>query len=327
MAAYRKLILAALVLAFGVIVLGAYVRLSDAGLGCPDWPGCYGKITPQHAADEIAQAQVVQPHGPVSHAKAWKEMVHRYFAGTLGLLVLGIFLLAFKNKSQTRGSLGLPASLLGLIVFQALLGMWTVTELLKPFIVTSHLIGGMSTLALLTWLWQRESGLSLGGMADVRSLRPWGVLALAVLAVQIILGGWVSTNYAAMACQDFPTCHGVWVPEMQFGPAFTLHRELGMDGNGNLLSLEALTAIHWMHRLWAVAVLLVVGLTAIKLIRQRGLCMLGMLLAVLLLVQLALGMANIWLGLPLPVAVAHNAVAALLLATMVVINYRLFRMR
>jgi heme a synthase len=324
---YRKLILAALVLALGVVVLGAYVRLSDAGLGCPDWPGCYGKITPHHATEEINQAQAAQPLGPVTHAKAWKEMVHRYLAGALGLLVLWIFLLAFKQRFLTKGALSLPAFLLGLIVFQALLGMWTVTELLKPFIVTSHLLGGMSTLALLTWLWQRESGLSLGGMANVRSLRPWGVVALAVVAIQVILGGWVSTNYAALACQDFPMCHGEWVPEMEFGPALTLRRELGLDGSGNLLSLAALTAIHWMHRLWALVVLVVVGLTAIRLVRQRGLCMLGMLLAALLVMQLALGMANIWLGLPLPVAVAHNAGAALLLITLVVINFRLFRMR
>ena len=327
MVLYRKLIIAALILALGVVVLGAYVRLSDAGLGCPDWPGCYGEITPHHAAEEINQAQAVRPHGPVSHAKAWKEMVHRYFAGTLGLLVLGIFVLSVKLKSRTNGSLGLTAFLLGLIVFQALLGMWTVTELLKPLVVTGHLIGGMSTLALLTWLWQRESGLSLGGMADVRALRPWGVVALVVVAIQIILGGWVSTNYAALACQDFPTCHGEWIPPMEFLPAFTLYRELGLDGSGNLLSLEALTAIHWTHRLWALVVLVVVGLAAIKLFKQRGLCVLGGMLGVLLLLQLCLGMANIWFSLPLPVAVAHNAGAALLLITMVVINYRLFRMR
>jgi cytochrome c oxidase assembly protein subunit 15 len=324
---YRKLIIAASLLAFGVVALGAYVRLSDAGLGCPDWPGCYGKITPIHASEEINQALATSPAGPVSHAKAWKEMVHRYFAGTLGLLVLGIAFLAWKNRHETRGSPMLPGLLLGLIIFQALLGMWTVTELLKPFIVTGHLIGGMSTLALLVWLWQRESGLSLTGMADVRAHRIWGVLALAAVVVQIVLGGWVSTNYAALACPDFPMCHGEWVPAMEFAPAFTLHRELGMDGSGKLLSLQALTAIHWVHRLWAVVVLVLVGIAAIKLSRQRGLCVLGMLLGALLLIQLGLGMANVWLSLPLAVAVAHNAGAALLLATLVVINFRLFRMR
>lgn len=324
---YRKLIIAALLLALGVVVLGSYVRLSDAGLGCPDWPGCYGQITPHHAGDEIAQAEAFMPGGPVSHAKAWKEMVHRYFAGTLGLLVLGIAFLAWRNRHETNGSPVLPGVLLALIIFQALLGMWTVTELLKPFIVTSHLIGGMATLALLAWLWQRECGPSLIGMADVRALRPWGVLALVAVSIQIILGGWVSTNYAALACPDFPMCHGEWMPNMEFGAAFTLHRELGMDASGNLLPLEALTAIHWMHRLWAVAVLVLVGIAAIKLARQRGLCVWGMLLGALLLIQISLGMANVWLSLPLVVAVAHNAGAALLIATLVVINFRLFRMR
>ena len=324
---YRKLIIVAALLALGVVVLGAYVRLSDAGLGCPDWPGCYGKITPHHATEEITQAMAEKPGGPVSPAKAWKEMVHRYFAGTLGLLVLGIFALAWKYRQQTAGSPALPSFLLALIVFQALLGMWTVTELLKPFIVTGHLIGGMSTLAVLTWLWQRENGASLSGMANVSALRMWGVLALIAVAVQIILGGWVSTNYAALACPDFPLCHGEWVPPMNFGPAFTLHRELGMDASGNRLSFEAMTAIHWVHRLWAVVVLALVGVTAFKLSRQRGLCVLGVLLGALLLIQFGLGMANVWLSLPLPVAVAHNAGAALLLATLVVINFRLFKMR
>jgi cytochrome c oxidase assembly protein subunit 15 len=324
---YRKLILAALLLTLGVVVLGAYVRLSDAGLGCPDWPGCYGKITPIHASEHINEALAENPDGPVSHAKAWKEMVHRYFAGTLGLLVLGIAVLGWRLRREAGGSPALPAALLGLIIFQALLGMWTVTEMLKPFIVTGHLIGGMTTLALLTWLWQREKEQSLAGMANVSALRIWGVLALAAVAVQVVLGGWVSTNYAALACTDFPMCHGEWVPEMEFGPAFTLHRELGMDASGNLLSLQALTAIHWTHRLWAVAVLALAGIAAVKLIRQRGLCVLGGLLGALLLIQIVLGISNVWFSLPLLLAVAHNAGAALLLLTLVVINFRLFRMR
>jgi cytochrome c oxidase assembly protein subunit 15 len=327
MIVYRRLIIAALMLTFVVVVLGAYVRLSDAGLGCPDWPGCYGKMTPHHATEEISQAQAMQPGGPVSHEKAWKEMVHRYFAGTLGLLVLGIFLLALKNKKEAAGSPVLPGVLLGVIVFQALLGMWTVTELLKPFIVTGHLIGGMGTLALLTWLWQRECGPSLEGMANVRPLRLWGMLALLVLAIQIVLGGWVSTNYAALACLDFPMCHGEWIPEMAFGPAFTLHRELGMDAKGNFLSHDALTAIHWTHRLWAISVLIFAGYAAFRLIRQPGLAGMGALLGLLLVFQVGLGIANVLLGLPLAIAVMHNAGAALLLMILVVINFRLLRMR
>jgi cytochrome c oxidase assembly protein subunit 15 len=148
-----------------------------------------------------------------------------------------------------------------------------------------------------------------------------------VVSVQIVLGGWVSTNYAALACTDFPMCHGEWVPEMQFEPAFTLRRELGLDASGNLLSLQALTAIHWTHRLWAVAVLVLAGTAAVKLIRQRGLCMLGAALGALLLIQIGLGISNVWFSLPLLLAVAHNAGAALLLLTLVVINFKLFRMR
>jgi cytochrome c oxidase assembly protein subunit 15 len=185
----------------------------------------------------------------------------------------------------------------------------------------------MSTLALLAWLWQRECGPSLQGMANVRHLRLWGGLALVVVAIQIALGGWVSTNYAALACTDFPKCHGVWVPEMSFEPAFTLHRELGMDADGNLLNHEALTAIHWVHRVWAVVVLLFAGYAVFRLVKQPGLSGLGGLLGLLLLVQIGLGMANVWLSLPLPVAVLHNAGAALLLTVLVVINFRLFRMR
>src|SRR5512143_3808827 len=156
MTTYRKFILVALILAFGVVTLGAYVRLSDAGLGCPDWPGCYGKLTPHNAAAAINAELAVRPEGPVSHAKAWKEMVHRYFAGTLGLLILAITVLAWRRGRQAPHGPGLPLVLLGLVVFQALLGMWTVTERLKPLVVTAHLLGGMTTLSLLLWLWLRE---------------------------------------------------------------------------------------------------------------------------------------------------------------------------
>lgn len=324
---YKRLILAAMLLALGVVVLGSYVRLSDAGLGCPDWPGCYGQLSPHHASEEINQALAANPAGPVSHAKAWKEMVHRYFAGTLGMLVLGIFVMSWKKRNEQNGSPVLPSILLLLIVFQALLGMWTVTELLKPLVVTGHLMGGMATLAILVWLWQRECGPSLDGMADVRSLRGWGLVAILVVAIQIVLGGWVSTNYAALACTDFPVCHGEWIPQMDFSPAFTLHRELGMDASGNLLSLQALTAIHWTHRVWALVVLVFAGIASYKLARQRGLCVLGMMLGALLLMQLGLGISNVLFSLPLALAVAHNAGAALLLALLVVINFRLFNMR
>ncbi|MEW6415285.1 MAG: COX15/CtaA family protein [Pseudomonadota bacterium] len=327
MSFYRNLILATLILAFGVVSLGAYVRLSDAGLGCPDWPGCYGKITPTHAAEHIEAELAVSPDGPVSHAKAWKEMVHRYFAGTLGLLVLAIAVLAWRQRRDTRGGPMLPTLLFCLIVFQALLGMWTVTLLLKPVVVTAHLLGGMATLALLLWLWLRERGVATQAYyARVEHLRGPVTLALVLVAVQIALGGWVSTNYAALACTDFPLCQGQWVPQgMDFEHAFTLRRELGETASGEPLSLASLTAIHWVHRAMALIVFVYVGWLAIRLLRTPGYVCFGMAVGGLLCVQVALGIGNVLFSLPLGLAVAHNAGAALLLASVVWLNHRVWR--
>lgn len=326
MTVYRNLILLALILTFGVVSLGAFVRLSDAGLGCPDWPGCYGKLTPHHAADAIEAERAVRPDGPVTHAKAWKEMVHRYFAGALGLLVLGVTILAWRRRRETRGGPALPVLLLGLIVFQALLGMWTVTQLLKPLVVTAHLLGGMATLSLLIWLWLRERGeANHGYFARVDHLRGGAGLALTLVAVQIALGGWVSTNYAALACTDFPLCQGAWAPVMDFEHGFTLHRELGETASGDLLPMTALTAIHWTHRVMALIVTLYLGWLVLRLLRAPGYTGLGLALAALLALQVTLGISNVLLSLPLGLAVAHNAGAAMLLAGLVLLNYRLRR--
>ena len=326
MTTYRKFILAALILAFGVVSLGAYVRLSDAGLGCPDWPGCYGKLTPHHAAEAIDAEVAVRPNGPVSHAKAWKEMLHRYLAGTLGVLVLGIAVLGWRGRRETSGGPGLPLVLLGLIVFQALLGMWTVTELLKPLIVSAHLLGGLATLSLLVWLWLRERDqYSHAYYARVDHLRGSAAVGLALLITQIALGGWVSTNYAALACTDFPLCQGVWMPPMDFAHGFTLHRELGETASGELLPMTALTAIHWTHRAMALIVFLYLGWLALRMLRTPGYASLGLLVGGLLLLQVTLGISNVLFSLPLAVAVAHNAGAALLLASMVLLNYRVRR--
>lgn len=323
---YRNLILAALILTFGVVTLGAYVRLSDAGLGCPDWPGCYGKLTPHHAADAINAELAERPDGPVSHDKAWKEMVHRYAAGTLGLLVLGIAVLAWRGRREARGSPALPLLLLGLIVFQALLGMWTVTKLLKPLVVTSHLLGGMATLSLLLWLWLRERGhASHAYFARADHLRGSAALGLLLVATQIALGGWVSTNYAALACTDFPMCQGVWMPPMDFEHGFTLHRELGETAAGDLLPMTALTGMHWVHRVMALIVTLYLGWLALRLLRTPGYAGMSLVVAGLLTLQVALGIGNVLLSLPLALAVAHNAGAGLLLASLVVLNYRVRR--
>jgi len=323
---YRKLILAALILTLGVVSLGAYVRLSDAGLGCPDWPGCYGALTPHHAADAINAELEVRPEGPVSHAKAWKEMVHRYFAGTLGLLVLAIAWLAWRGRRETQGGPGLPLLLLGLIVFQALLGMWTVTQLLKPLVVSAHLLGGMATLSLLLWLWLRERGqASHAYFANVEHLRRAAGAGLVLVVIQIALGGWVSTNYSALACTDFPLCQGSWVPAMDFEHGFTLHRELGETATGELLPMAALTAIHWTHRLMALVLTLYLGWLVVRVLRTPGYAGMGLVILGLLTLQVSLGISNVLFSLPLAVAVAHNTGAALLLGSLVWLNFKVRR--
>jgi len=326
---FRKLVWFAVIYTFVVVVVGAYVRLADAGLGCPDWPGCYGELTPHQAKDDIAQAVAEQggTHGPVSLSKAWKEMFHRYIAGGLGLLILAITVIAWARRHQLRQSPWLATGLLGLLIFQAALGMWTVTLLLKPVIVTLHLLGGLATLALLVLLALRQQVPPAIAPASAARLRPWAVLALLVVIAQIALGGWVSTNYAALACVDFPTCHNEWLPQMDFRHGFQLVRELGMTAAGTHLSYDAITAIHWTHRVGALVTLLVVGGFALVLARSPGLASYGIALLCVLLVQVMLGIANILGGLPLLVAAGHNAGAAILLATMVVINFALHSRR
>ncbi len=323
---FRKLIWFAVAYTFVVVVVGAYVRLGDAGLGCPDWPGCYGELTPHHARDVIARAVEAQggTHGPVSLTKAWKEMFHRYIAGGLGLLILAITVVAWLRRRELRQSPLLATGLLALVMLQAALGMWTVTLLLKPVIVTLHLLGGMATLALLMWLALRQHSPVLF-VALAPRLRPWARLGLLIVVVQIALGGWVSSNYAALACVDFPTCHNQWLPTMDFRHGFQVMRELGMTAAGTHLSYDALTAIHWTHRLGALVTLIYVGSLAWVLTRSAGLARYGAALLVILVAQVLLGIANVLAGLPLLVAAAHNAGAAILLLTLVMINFALRR--
>ncbi|MDA8108827.1 MAG: COX15/CtaA family protein [Betaproteobacteria bacterium] len=322
---YRLLVSVAAVLAFVVVVVGAFVRLSDAGLGCPDWPGCYGKLTPSAAAPQIARAVNEQggTFGPVSLPKAWKEMGHRYLAGTLGLLILAIALIAWRRRRELGQSPWLASAIVLVVALQGALGMWTVTLLLKPAIVTGHLIGGMTTLALLTWLALAQR--RYVEAPDARRLRGPAVLGLAVLAVQIVLGGWVSTNYAALACPDLPLCHGQLVPPMDFRDAFHVIRDLGMSADGQLLPLQALVAIHWTHRMFALVAATVLGWAAWRALRVAALRPLGILVALALALQISLGVANVLLDLPLALAAAHNAGAALLLVSVIVLNFFAFR--
>jgi len=326
---FRNIIFFSTIFTFVVVVVGGFVRLTDAGLGCPDWPGCYGKVTPKHAAENIAKAVAEQggTHGPVSHQKAWHEMVHRYLAGTLGLLILGITVMAWWQRVQLGAfapSPWLPSTLLLLVILQAALGMWTVTLLLKPVIVTLHLLGGMATLALLTWLALRQLQFhDSTAIVSVNRLQFWAALGLALLVAQIALGGWVSTNYAALACIDLPTCHGEWAPQMDFQHGFQLVRELGQTAAGDKLSYDALTAIHWTHRAGAAVVTLYLAILAFAALRVARLRGIAVTLGVLLTFQVVLGVSNILTGLNLAVAVGHNAGAALLLVVLVVLNFAL----
>lgn len=321
--AYRSLLSTALLLALVVVSLGAYVRLSDAGLGCPDWPGCYGQLigVPEQAHD-IHAAQSAFPGKPIEAPKAWKEMIHRYAAGTLGLAIAALAVLAWRARARRRP--WLEIALVGVVLIQALLGMLTVTKLLKPVIVTSHLLGGMSTLALLALLWLRERHPGRQPVATPPGLRLQAAAALLAVLVQIALGGWVSSNYAAAICADFPTCQGSWWPEMDTHHAFTLDRELGATASGALLPGAALTAIHWTHRLFAGLVLIVAGSLGLRLIARAETRACGRMLLAALGLQIGLGIANVLLQLPLPLAVAHNTGAALLLCATLAAVSRVF---
>jgi cytochrome c oxidase assembly protein subunit 15 len=302
---FRVLVAFSLALALIVVVVGAYVRLSDAGLGCPDWPFCYGKAVPEGIADGDALA------------KAWKEMGHRYLAGTLGLAILALSLLAWRTRQTPK----LAAALLAMVLLQATLGAWTVTMLLKPAIVTAHLLGGMAILALLTWIAMPQF-FPIKGPPPAK-LRRSASLALAVLIVQIALGGWVSSNYAALACPDVPLCLGQLVPPMDFGNAFHVVRELGQTPEGELLSREALTAIHWSHRVFALVAAAVIAWAAYRAFQASR--PLALLVAALLVLQFSLGVANVLVSRPLELAAAHNAGAAALLIALIVLNFFAFR--
>jgi heme a synthase len=318
MTLFRRLCLVATLLALVVIVMGAWVRLSHAGLGCPDWPGCYGHLTVGQAVENAEHANAAFPERPLEADKALKEMIHRYAASGLGLLILAIAILAWLNRRDPAQPMRLPGFLVALVVFQGLLGMWTVTLLVKPAVVTAHLVGGLSTMALCWWLALRVDRTTRP--PGERGLRRLAVIGLLVLALQIMLGGWVSTNYSALACPDFPTCQKSFWPEMDFKDAFILWRGLGIDYEGGVLDHPARVAIHFVHRLGAVVTALVLGFLAWRAIRTgqaRAVRMAGTALAALLVVQLTLGPVMVLKALPLELATAHNGVAALLVLAMV----------
>jgi len=320
---FKRLIFSASFLTLCVVVFGAYVRLTDAGLGCPDWPGCFGTLTVPESEAAIMEAQGLYPGSIVEIGKAWREMIHRYLAGILGLLILLISFVSYKIRLELKVSLILPFAILALVIFQATLGMWTVTELLKPAIVTAHLMGGMTILALLTYLTHRHLGAISNTIIIDPGIKPYIRFGFVLLFLQILLGGWTSTNYAALACTDFPTCHGSLMPDMDFKNGFSPFRELGMTAAGEGLSIKALQAIQWVHRVGAL-VLTCYFIFMVYLLRNYpSTRFYRNLLLLVLLLQVVVGIANLIMYLPLFLATLHNLGAALLVIITTIINSRI----
>lgn len=314
-----KLSLFTTVFAAIVVILGAYTRLVDAGLGCPDWPGCYGFLSVPDTSEEIQRAQQAFPHAPLESEKAWPEMVHRYFAGTLGLLIALMAVIAIINRQQATQPVALPVILVGLVIFQAALGMWTVTMGLLPIIVMGHLLGGMLTLMLIWLLHLKIRNGNVAAWGNVTRLL--AMIGALVVFIQISLGGWTSANYAAIICSDFPTCQGHWIPPLDFSAAFETHAPALDSYLGGFMANDARVTVHWLHRLGALVTTLYLLFLTVRLYRVRQKRFALWLLAVLSL-QLGIGISNVVYSLPLAVAVAHNAVAAVLFLSLVtVVHY------
>ncbi|MEC5160953.1 heme a synthase [Janthinobacterium sp. CG_23.3] len=328
---YRKLVWIAVFLTFDLIMFGAFTRLTDSGLGCPDWPGCYGLANPFLAHQEIRAAEALMPSGPVTLAKAWIEMIHRYLAMAIGVLIVALMAQAWRQWRASRRaefSPWLPTALFVFVCVQGAFGAWTVTLKLQPLIVTIHLLLGMGLLAMLVWLGARQdSALApppprTGPLPVMRRVRALALFSALLLLVQIALGGWVSTNYATLACTDFPLCAGALVPAMDFEHGFTLWRELGKTAAGHYLPFSALTAIHWVHRSFALLLLLGVGYTAHRAWGHPSLHRLARGIAAVLALQACSGIATIYFDWPLAIAVLHNGGAALLVLLLTMLNYR-----
>jgi cytochrome c oxidase assembly protein subunit 15 len=321
---YRKLVWVTTFLTLDLIMFGGFTRLTDSGLGCPDWPGCYGTASPFLAHAQITAAHAAMPSGPVSMMKAWIEMIHRYFAMAIGVLIIAqtasAWVARIKRKSLTV-SPWWPTSLLLLIVVQGVFGAWTVTMKLQPVIVTTHLLLGMTLLGSLAWFAARLTPIP-AYEPQIARYRAVALGALALLVLQIALGGWVSTNYAVLACTDFPTCNGQWIPPMNFTQGFHLWRALGMTGDGEAITQDALVAIHWTHRTFALIVIAYLAALAFKMRRFESLRRPATGVLIVLALQFATGLSNIVLQWPLPIAVAHNGGAAVLLLLVVVLNFR-----
>ena len=327
---FQKLNWVLVFMTFDLIVFGAFTRLTDSGLGCPDWPGCYGTSNPFHALSEIRQAESAMPTGPVTVIKAWIEMIHRYLAMTVGALILvqvGITFSKLKSlgKNPLLGSLGL----LVLVCVQGAFGAWTVTLKLQPIIVTIHLMLALVLLSFLTLYAQQSWEEKLSAVRVLR-IRPISAqlltLSFVVLFIQVFLGAWVSTNYAVLACPDFPTCMGSVWPETNWSEGFTLWRQLGLNAQGEFISPAALQTIHWAHRLFAVLVLIVLGALGLKALKLAtpalsGLSLVAKLLLAVLLLQIVTGISNVIFQWPLMAALIHTAGSAALVFCLVRMSY------
>lgn len=318
---FRKLAWITAFLTLDLIMVGSFTRLTDSGLGCPDWPGCYGKSNPWSASHQISEAQAALPTGPVTTNKAWIEMTHRYFALAVGVLIIVLTVQAWRRAGPSAPSTSpwWASAALVWVCVQGLFGALTVTMKLQPAIVTLHLLGGIGLLAMLTWIALGEDDATKPIAAP--RVRSAALAALGAVVVQIALGGWVSSNYAVMACPDFPLCQGQWFPPMDFASGFTWWRALGQTGAGDQIAVQALVAIHWVHRVFAMLVVIAVGVLTWQL-RRSGFTRLPHALAGLLLLQLVTGLSNVVLQWPLLLAVMHSGGAALLVTLIIVALHR-----
>ncbi len=318
---FQKLNWAVVFLTFDLILFGAFTRLSDSGLGCPDWPGCYGTSNPWRAMEEIRAAEVAMPTGPVTVFKAWVEMIHRYLAMSVGVLIIAQVFLAFKQiGAQRRLAIQGSLFLLVLVCLQGAFGAWTVTLKLQPIIVSTHLILALLLFSSMVWFAQRNDSKTISSKTQGKSLPiTWIAFATITLLIQIFLGAWVSTNYAVLACPDFPTCMGAWYPTMDWQNAFYLWRELGQAKSGEVIPMTALVTIHWTHRVGAIFASIVLLLLAIKALRhsQSNISFWGKAILGLLALQIITGISNVVFQWPLVAALLHTGGAAAILFCLV----------
>ena len=323
---FKRLAWVTVFLTFDLIVFGAFTRLTDSGLGCPDWPGCYGEANPFLAHDDISAAQSAMPTGPVTVFKAWIEMIHRYLAMAVGVLIIAICVGAVRQWRKNKNSRYHPALPLVLLIFvciQGAFGAWTVTLKLQPIIVTTHLLLGLSLLAILCWHALRQTVYEPLTTIITNNLKILAAVTFVLLGMQIALGGWVSTNYAALACGGFPLCQSQFMPEMNLEQGYTLWRHLGMTANGEYLPFSALVAINWVHRCFAVVVVLAISALVYQTWKIPAFKKLAQGLLVVLILQLISGAVTVQFDWPLAVAVAHNAGAAALVFLLAMLNYLL----